>query len=244
MSLLEESVETKMAGARPHNLPQGPRETTLAKLDALLTEFWRKLEERQQTASKLDHSPPAADMKSRNQPASKAQEAHRQEASTRRPHAVWVCRSSVATHALARTKKRRTVHRRSAVPAKPTHRQCLIKLQATRRTTAAWQIVRRLAGCHQLAMAEPYRHRHTSHPLRDHAHHKERHQGRGLLSQVMIDAIPQACTYLSSPGTDKIPTEGHRVVVNASHHIRPHTAVHTLTRLKWLHHSLILNTSG
>ncbi|CAH2220124.1 Hypothetical predicted protein [Pelobates cultripes] len=170
-----------MAGARPHNLPQGPREMTLAKLDALLIKFWRKLEERQQTP-----------------------EAHRQEASTRRPHATWVCRSSVPTHALARTKKRRTVRRRSAVPAKPTHRQCLIKLQATRRTTAAIQKVRKLAGRHQLAIAEPYRHRHTSHPLRDPAHHKERYQGRGSLSQVMIDATPQACTYLSSPGMDKV----------------------------------------
>ncbi|CAH2277310.1 Hypothetical predicted protein [Pelobates cultripes] len=98
-------------------------------------------------------------MKSRNQPASKAPEAHRQEASTRRPHAAWVCCSSVATHSLTRTKKRRTVRRRSAVPAKPTHRQCLIKLQATRRTTAATQKVRKLAGCHQLAVAEPYCHR-------------------------------------------------------------------------------------
>ncbi|CAH2303135.1 Hypothetical predicted protein [Pelobates cultripes] len=143
-------------------------------------------------------------MKSRNQPAPKAPEAHRQEASTRRPHAAWVGRSSVATHALARTKKRRTVRRRSAVPGKPTHRQYLIKLQATRQTTAAKQKVRRPAGCHQLAMAEPYRHRHTLHPLRDPAHHKERHQGRGSLSQVMIDATPQACTYLCSPGTDKV----------------------------------------
>ncbi|CAH2315040.1 Hypothetical predicted protein, partial [Pelobates cultripes] len=149
------------------------------------------------------YSPPAAATKSRNQHTPKAPEAHRLVTSTRRPHTTGVCCSSVITQALTRIKKRRTVHKRKKVMAKPTHLQCLVKLQPTRRITAASLKVGRPAKGRRLALAEPYRQQHNSHPVRDLIHQKEKHQGGGLLSQVMINATPQACTYLSSPRTNK-----------------------------------------
>ncbi|CAH2307706.1 Hypothetical predicted protein [Pelobates cultripes] len=50
----------KMADARPLTLPRGSTESTITKLDMILEEFWRKLEERQRRTNSQRRSPPAA----------------------------------------------------------------------------------------------------------------------------------------------------------------------------------------
>ncbi|CAH2274858.1 Hypothetical predicted protein, partial [Pelobates cultripes] len=59
--LLVDSAGSKMAGIRPHTMPQGPIESTLTRLDAIFMEIWRRLEERRLGVSKQYYSPPAAE---------------------------------------------------------------------------------------------------------------------------------------------------------------------------------------
>ncbi|CAH2226061.1 Hypothetical predicted protein [Pelobates cultripes] len=193
-------------------MPRGPREETLIKLDAIFKAFWCKLEERQQSAFMQGYAPPAADSKRRNK---LAPGAHKRVTSTRRPHTTGVSRSSAAAQALTHTKKRRTVrnpavavphrgsHRRGPTTAQATHLKCHIQLHPNRRIIIASLKAKRSAGHCRLVLAVPYRQQHNTNPLRDLVHHKEKHQGGGCLSQAMANTTPQACTHLSSPGTDK-----------------------------------------
>ncbi|CAH2293696.1 Hypothetical predicted protein, partial [Pelobates cultripes] len=50
----------KMVDAKPFTLPRGSTESTIMKLDMILEEFWRKLEEKQRRANSQSRSSPAA----------------------------------------------------------------------------------------------------------------------------------------------------------------------------------------
>ncbi|CAH2321162.1 Hypothetical predicted protein [Pelobates cultripes] len=129
-----------MVGASPQTMPQGLRESTPTRLDAIFMKFWRMLEERQMSANKQCYSPPVTygstpDAKQRK----------------KSPHLIvqgptggWrKVRCPDATIPRCESQRRRS---KATATTKPTHLRSHTKLQPTRRTTTTILKARRSAG--------------------------------------------------------------------------------------------------